>query len=148
MKLTGIAIALLLAVAARAADSSPGILFLHLRMTNGRVELVQQTRTPGRLKQRAPAGGAVQIELQSKTGETLWTQFIDDPASRRIEYEDPAQPGRLIAREITLTNVDFTVRVPVHPAAESAALFRGGGSAAKAARREVGRVQLQTAVTK
>ncbi len=149
MKPTALAIVLLLAVAARAAESSPGIIFLHLRMTNGQVELVNQTRTPGTLKHRGgkePARG-LEVELHSKAGATLWTQTVDDPASQRLEYEDPANPGKILAREATFTNVEFTVRVPANSGAESAAFFRRDAAGTKAAgapsRREIGRITLQ-----
>ncbi|HMJ88789.1 MAG TPA: hypothetical protein VK530_03175 [Candidatus Acidoferrum sp.] len=103
-----------------------GIWFLHLRMTNGQVVLVNQKKTPGVLKRSrgADAARAVQIELQSANGATVWSQTIDDPAVRRIEYEDPQQPGKLRAREVILTNVEFTVRVPFRSDARAAVVSR------------------------
>ncbi len=147
MKYLCLILALLGCAAVRAAEPPSGILFLHLRMTNGQVVLIDQVKTRGTLKGRgngSPARG-LQLELHSATGRTLWSHVIDDPASRRLEYEDPGNPGKILSREITLTNVDFTVRVPARADARSAVLYRRGPPVGKAVapRRELARVTLR-----
>ncbi len=128
-----------------------GIWFLHFRMTSNHVVLVSQKKTPGTLKRSrvAEAPRALELELESANGAKLWTQSLDDPAVRRLEYEDPAEPGRLRVREVTLTNVEFTVRVPFQPNARMAVLSRHTRTApknlaaAEAVRTEIGRVALK-----
>jgi hypothetical protein len=132
---------------------SEGILFLHLRMTNGQLVLVEQKKTPGVLKRArgAEPGHGLQVELQSADGNTLWSQTIADPTTRRVEFPDPNEPGKLRAREIILTNAEFTVRVPFHSRARTAVLSRrtaGNGqkvaaAGAAASRVELGRVALK-----
>ena len=137
-----------------ACAQTEGIWFLHLRLTNNQVVLVNQKKTPGSLK--TPRGAAtarpLRIDLQSGDGSVLWTQTIDDPAIRRIEYEDPQEPGKMRAREVTLTNVEFTVRVPYRQQARRAVVSRrsaaaampaAGKSAPTSAYVEVGRFELK-----
>lgn len=129
-----------------------GIWFLHFRLTNGQVELVNQKRTPGVLKAPRAARSArtLQLDLEAADGATIWSQAVEDPTFKRIEYEDPQQPGRMRVREITTTNVEFTVRVPFRAQARTAVLSRRadrapakGIAAAPAARLELGRVKLK-----
>lgn len=131
---------------------SEGILFLHLRMTNGQLVLVEQKKTPGVLKRArgAEPTRGVQVELQSMNGNTLCSQTIADPTTRRVEFPDPNEPGKLRVREIILTNAEFTIRVPFHPQARAAVLSRrvstNGAKAVNAiasARVELGRVALK-----
>jgi hypothetical protein len=153
MKRLSVVVALLCCCAVHA--QTDGIWFLHLRLTNDQVVLVKQQKTPGVLKSRrgpAPAQ-PLRIDLKAQNGTTLWSQTIDDPAVRRIEYEDPLEPGKMRARQVTLTNVEFTVRIPYQPKARNAVVSRRtSGAAPKAGVAksapaqeyiEIGRVALQ-----
>ena len=116
---------LALGISANAADE--GILFLHLRLDGERVTLVKQTRTRGTLKRPRGAstrGRGLELNLQTARGASLWSQVMPDPTVRRIEYEDPDRPGEMASREVPLTHVEFTVRVPAHRAAHSVILAR------------------------
>jgi hypothetical protein len=152
MKRLCVILAVLCCCAAHA--QTDGIWFLHLRLTNNQVVLLSQKKTPGSLK--TPRGAAstrpLRIDLQGDDGASLWTQTIDDPAIRRIEYEDPREPGKMRAREVTLTNVEFTVRVPYRQQARRAVVSRRSPAAAMPAGRksapvttyvEVGRFDLK-----
>lgn len=150
MKRLGVILALLCCCAAHA--QSDGIWFLRMRMTNGVVVLVEQKKTPGVLKRAraAEASRSLQVHLRAADGTTLATQSVDDPTVRRIEFADA--DGRLHAREVTVTNAEFTVRVPYHPNARVAVLTRMGSGPARPANSplrnsptslEIGRVELK-----
>ena len=133
-------------MAAGAEGRASEILFVHLRLENGRAVLVDQKRAPGVLKERRGAEPArsLHIELLSGTGATLWKTAIPDPSIRRLEYEDPDHPGKIKVHEAPVTNAEFTVRVPVHAQAQTLALSRRHPEKKPGAsdREELGRVPL------
>jgi hypothetical protein len=96
------------------AAAQEKILFLHLRMHNDSISLTRSTLQPGVVKQarEAQPSSALAYELRSTAGELLGSGSLRDPSIRRLEYEDPLHPGRLIVRIDTLADVEFTLRLP------------------------------------
>lgn len=86
------------------------IVFLHLRRGPEGVTLLHTTVRPGRLK-ALPSNGAFQFEVINDAGTVLQSGAMRDPASKRLEYEDPEHPGQLIAREVNAGTAEFTIRV-------------------------------------
>jgi hypothetical protein len=95
-------------------NGGPAILFLHLKVKNQVVSLVETSTSPGVLKKsRDPVAGELQYELVSTTGESLWKGAVADPSIRHLEYEDPPGSGKLKSKTILLDEAEFTIRVPV-----------------------------------
>jgi hypothetical protein len=130
-------------------DGGPGILFLHLKVTNQVVSLVEANIRPGVLKP-GPEGdsAALHCELVSDAGKSLWKGSVADPTVRHLEYEDPAHPGKLQHRVVQVDAAEFTLRVPVLPEARRVDFYKvrpdsgkdGGGQ--KAARASWGSISL------
>jgi hypothetical protein len=61
---------------------------------------------------------------------------------RHLEYEDPANPGKLQHKRVQLDQAEFTIRVPFHQAARRINFFKLASGAPGAARQEVSRTSL------
>jgi len=94
------------------------ILFLHLKVKDQIITLLDSAAVPGTLKPPRELNEGLEYRLVSSTGEFLWKGGIDDPRVRRVEYDDPAQPGKLQVKFIRSDEAEFTVRVPVVSSAE------------------------------
>lgn len=99
--------------------TASGIVFLHVRFkADGTLELLEAQTRPGKLKGAlaADAHGAETLSCQvvSPTGAALWTGKVADPSTQRVEYEDPAQPGRLLSKSVSRPGAEFMVRVPLY----------------------------------
>lgn len=129
------------------------IVFLHLRREAGAVKLINATVRPGRVKPQ-PRAGSLTLEMVTEKGETLFSSEVKDPAVERIEYEDPASPGKIAVRNIPRENAEFTARVPFHAAARSVRFFlrgaavRPGAVGALAERTSLGEVILPAEIFK
>ena len=110
--------------AASAQEASPQILFLHLKLQSNQVALVSASTVLGTLKRIPATHGALDLEVATAAGQVLWTNSVADPALRRLEYEDPANPGQILAKEVPATNAEFMVRVPAFPNAHHVKFFR------------------------
>jgi hypothetical protein len=98
------------------SNSTPQILFLHLKVTNQVVWLVSSVTRPGVLKTpRDAAADDLHYELFSASGESLWKAAVADPTILRLEYEEPPGSGNLKRKTVVLKEAEFTVRVPVVP---------------------------------
>jgi len=110
--------ALALRVASAPAQSQtntiPQIFFLHLRLTQKDITLVESSVRPGVVKfQPNPETKEIQFELVSASGKVLWTGATDDPRNRHVEFEDPPRSGRLKRKTAPLNEAEFMIRVPV-----------------------------------
>jgi hypothetical protein len=107
-------------------SSHDGIAFLTLLVTPDHVQLVDWTIVKGQLRQpRTPADkGDLKYEAVTTSGAVVWSGSLADPLVRRLEYEDPDNPGQLKARHIRLDSVQFVVRVPVDSAIQEIVFFR------------------------
>lgn len=92
----------------------PRILFLKLKMHHGTVSLLRSTVCQGRIKipRGAPVGSGIFYDVVSSKGEILLRDGLTDPSFKRFEYEDPAQPGQLVSRNVLLDDIEFTLRIP------------------------------------
>ncbi len=108
------------------AQGEPKILFLHLRMKDGAVTFVKSNTVPGTLKppRQLEKQGAIQIQIETREGISLWQNAMDDPELRRYEYADPDHPGAIKAKFVRLNAVEFVVRVPVFKGAHHLSLYR------------------------
>jgi hypothetical protein len=106
-------------------NTTPGILFLHLKVTNQVVSLVEANLRSGVLKPGPEADGtALCCELVSEAGTPLWKGSIADPTVRHLEYEDPANPGHLQHKIVRVDEAEFTLRVPALPEARRIDFFK------------------------
>lgn len=108
------AVLLVLACGSAGAQGNSRVVFLHLKMRQGKVVLLDQTIRAGSLKQSRSAQhyATWTYDLVSSTGEILWSGTMRDPSFRRYEYEDPNEPGKIRSKQVLLDDVEFTVRVP------------------------------------
>jgi hypothetical protein len=111
------------------------ILFLHLKITNDVVSLVESTVVPGHLKVPivSEKQGGLYLELTSTNSIPLWADVMADPRVRRYEYEDPDHPGQLKVKEVKLDQAEFTIRVPGRIEATHLNIYRLEQPAAKSA---------------
>ena len=121
-------------------NARPQILFLHLIVTNQAVSLVDSNLRPGVLKPGLEADSTgLFFELISEAGTALWKGSMADPSVRHLEYEDPANPDRLLHKSVQLDKAEFTLRVPFHEQARRINFFKlsagGPGAAQQAASR-------------
>jgi hypothetical protein len=118
-----------------AGSQDDQILFLHLKITNGVVRVVESTVVPGHLKPAVTAEkpGDLYLELISTNRLTVWTGVVPDPLVRRYEYEDPDHPGQLKVKEVKLDQAEFTIRVPERSEARRLDIYRMDPSADKSA---------------
>ena len=142
-----LAFVFLLLAGGRTADAQtnpqPYILFLHLKVTRQAVSLVESNLRPGLLKPGLEADTTgLSYELVSEAGTALWKGSMADPNLRHLEYEDPANPGKLLRKSVQLDEAEFTLRVPFHQAARRINFFRLATGGAGAAQLAVARTSL------
>jgi hypothetical protein len=89
------------------------ILFLRFRMRDDSITIVQSNIRAGFLKPIIDAGkaGGIEYQCRSSVGSLISRGIIDDPSSRRYEFEDPDQPGRLKVKVVSFNDVKFTLRI-------------------------------------
>lgn len=110
---------LLAAFAAGAADvpASPpggGFLLVHLRWVSNQVTVVRTHRVSGRLKQKPPSDGPLQVRLADAQGHSLWSSALEDPRRQRFEFPDDSRPGGIRQVEKLLETAEIVVRMPIH----------------------------------
>ena len=88
------------------------IFFLHLKMESNRVSLVNASVAPGKLKPASARRPSLELVVATADGQVLWTNTVANPSIRHLEYEDPDHPGEILSKEVQVTNIEFTVRVP------------------------------------
>jgi len=106
-------------------NAAPQIWFLHLKIRDQAVTLLDTSTRPGVLKRQlelAPAG--IRYELVSAAGTCLWKGTIPDPVVRHIEYEEPAGSGVLKRKSVAVNEAEFVVRIPVLPEAKRLNFYR------------------------
>lgn len=103
-----------------------GIQFLLIHASGNGFSLLSSSVRPGHFKQARDGRtfGGVHCELVDAAGKVLWSGRVEDPLVRRYEVEDPDHPGRLLVREVKLSEADFTIRVPHVPSAVAIQLRR------------------------
>lgn len=123
------------------------ILFLHLRVDGDRVTLLGTDVRPGHLKRNhyMYENAPFQYQVCSREGVVLLEGGMEDPAIRKIEYEDPADDRRLMKKEVPVPNAQFMLRLPFNARFQSVEFFRvqkqSAGAESQASRRaSVGRI--------
>jgi hypothetical protein len=147
-----VAAMLVLAGAYAGAQENSRIVFLHLKMRQGKVVLLDQTTRAGSLKQSRAAQqyATWTYDLVSPTGEVLWSGTMRDPSFKRYEYEDPNEPGKIRSKQVLLDDVEFTVRVPHIDSAQRVQFYRSIATSAVAerpVRQSIGTIILGAAET-
>ena len=103
---------------------STGITFLHLRTTTDGFELIEARTVEGSLRTERydSAKPGLHVEVRSADDRILFRGVYPEPTIKRLEYEDPADPGKIRAKEIT--NQEFTIRVPNFTEARTVHFYR------------------------
>jgi hypothetical protein len=89
-----------------------GIVFLHLRLHPGTVELLELNITPGRLKPGAEhAGERILLQVESQSGSVLWQGTVEDPRLQVLEGAEDAH-GKRARKVVERAAPEIMVRVP------------------------------------
>ena len=128
-------------------NSSPKILFLHLRLDASKsVSLIDSQTRDGTLKPQPVSNhrDAIHFELLATDGRSLWHGAIADPSDRMVEYEDPPRSGKLKRKRQVLAKTEFTVRVPVAADARTVEFYRltSEGQSTNVVKKQIGVVTL------
>lgn len=101
------------------------IVFLHLRMRDGVITLVNTKIRPGYLKPQLTSGvkGDILYDVSDISGTSLWQGVSNNPSRRRYEYEDPDNPGKILSKIIDQNDVEFTIRIPYNPGIKTVSFF-------------------------
>jgi hypothetical protein len=95
-------------------NAAPQILFLHLRLTQKDIALVESSVRPGVAKPQPNAETKeIQFELVSSRDKVLWRGAMDDPRVRHVEFENPPRSGHLKRKIIQSKEAEATIRVPL-----------------------------------
>ncbi len=116
----------------QAGESLPGegIRFLHLRLKDGLITMVDSSTRPGVLKPtRDGDKGEIGYEILDVNGAILGRGALRDPSLRRYEYSSPDEPGKIAVKEVKLDEVEFTLRLPHHASARRIVFHRLGSGA-------------------
>jgi hypothetical protein len=100
-----------------AADSPAGILFLQLRKTGEKIELVDCKSVPGQLKniENKPLKQGFAFQLLDAGGKVLCQGQFPDPAIRRLESPNPESDTGLSGGHTREDAVEFMLRLPDFP---------------------------------
>jgi hypothetical protein len=102
------------------------ILFLHLKIKNNNVELIDYTIKPGVIKQKRSIPEEEQefyYEAKSKTNTVLYKESMNNPLNKRMEYEDEKNPGQIKQKIIKSDTADFVLRIPFKENLSEVAFF-------------------------
>lgn len=96
------------------AEDEHWILFLLLRMRNDTVELISSSRSPGVLKaaRKGQKVGPIDYDVVTATGESIWSDNIEDPLIERMEFPPAENTVELPKTYFKRSEVEFTLRVP------------------------------------
>lgn len=103
-----------------------GIVFLHLRLKNNAITLLESKTHPGTLKEdrMTNSNSGISIEVVSNIGSIIFTNTVHDPSIQHYEFEDPNLAGRMISKEIVQNDVEFFVRIPYKKNAHQVRFYR------------------------
>ena len=80
------------------------------------------------------------FEAADKDGKVVYQGSFDDPLVKRLEYEDPDNPGKLKSITVFLDKAELTVRVPGDMNIENVSFYRLSTGSDIAAKKEMGRL--------
>ena len=112
------------------AGTGDGIVFLNLSLVGDTVQLVDWSLYAGKLKQARIVGerDGIVYEALAKSGDVLWRGTVSNPSERQFEYEDPGNPGHLLAKMVKSDSSRFVVRIPANGAIDQVQFFEVKGS--------------------
>ncbi len=103
-----------------------GIIFLQLHIDKDSISLIKSVVVPGVIKQ--PRAGSsyrdIYYEVESKTGSVIASGTVDNPLIRRVEYEDPDNPGALKTKVMEMSEADFVLRLNYSDDIEAVSFFK------------------------
>jgi hypothetical protein len=111
-----------------------GIAFLTVILSDDNVRLADWTVAEGALHplRAGTRHGGLEYEAVTASGGIVWEGSLPDPLTRRIEYEDPDNPGQLKIKIITVDSARFVVRVPVDSTINRFLFYRAAKPGGKA----------------
>jgi hypothetical protein len=130
--------------AVSAEGGGNGIAFLTISLSDDNVRLVDWTIAEGVLHppRAGTRHGDLEYEAVTASDSIVWTGSLPDPLTRRVEYEDPDNPGQLKMKTVTLDSARFVVRVPVDSRIDRFVFYRAVKPSEKAvaARKPLGAI--------
>lgn len=95
------------------ASETNQILFLHVKLKDGVLTLVDSKIRPGVLKPHRDGGPkkALRFSAEDSEGAELWSGSMEDPTVKRLEAGEE-NTGELTPHPIEQAEAEFTVRVP------------------------------------
>jgi hypothetical protein len=95
------------------ASETNQILFLHVKLKDGVVTLVDSKIRPGVLKPHRDGGPkkALRFSAEDSAGAELWSGSMEDPTVKRLETSDE-NTGELTVHPVDQAEAEFTVRMP------------------------------------
>ena len=102
------------------------IIFLTLHADSTGISLVKASSVDGILKERRDSSlrGEILYEVESIDGSVLAHGSANNPLQKRLEYEDPDEPGRLRSKLVTVQESDFVLRIAHRLDIESISFYR------------------------
>ncbi len=115
-----------LSTEAEKSQSSSKIAFLRLQADSSGFKLLEATIVDGSLK--SPRGELLleeySYELVGIDSTILFQGSFENPLTGRFEYEDPDNPGQILAKIVELPDSELTIRVPVTTAMHRLNIYR------------------------
>jgi hypothetical protein len=120
------------------SKSIPRIIFLNYSLAYDSLQqeyilrLLNKIITEGKLKNtidsKNPVAGDLAYSVLDKDMQILYGNYVASPLERTVEYTD--NNGRMGKKDIRLDSTQFSLRIPLDPAARfiSMELYKGGGS--------------------
>jgi hypothetical protein len=102
-------------VTAEAPVAPAKVAFVQMHMDSSGITMVKVQVVNGTTKapSKDPNRPGLLAEMRLADSTVLVVGHIADPLRQRLEYEDPAEPGKLKAKMIEKSSADFLVRVPI-----------------------------------
>ncbi|MBL9134782.1 MAG: hypothetical protein JNK85_02890 [Verrucomicrobiales bacterium] len=100
------------------------ILFLRLRITGDRAELLEAHRVPGQIVPTGDPHGTLEITITDAAGTWSETVRASDPCLPRLEFEDPDSPGNFKSIEHPQSEGEAHIRMPAKSTARRLTVTR------------------------
>ncbi len=103
----------LLSAFALAQNDSGKIAFLTFKYDGDKMTLVNSRVVDGTFKAKTKEfkTGDLRYEIAGGDKTAVSQNFIDNPLVKKLEYEDPDNPGQLVSKIVTLPEAEFTIRI-------------------------------------
>lgn len=120
----------LLSAFALAGNESGKIAFLTFKFDGEKVTLVNSRTVDGAFKEKAKdfKTGDLRYEVVGLDKSTVAQNSIGNPLIKKLEYEDPDNPGQLVSKIVTLPEAEFTIRIDYSQNTDYIRFYRNGES--------------------